>query len=418
MKIQKDITKEVELDTLISRSPYYLAFRKFLRHPLAKWGGIILIILYTLIIFAEFIAPYGFRSDIKGKSYMQPVKLHFFDEFGRFHLQPFIYNYVEKRNPKTFRKYFVEEIEVNPEAKKYPVKFFVRGEEYLFLSIKGLKSDIHLFGIELDKTEQNDDCRPILALLGTDQYGRDLLSRIIFGGRISLTIGLVGFAITFILGLFFGGLSGYFGGFTDITIQRAIEMIMLFPSFYLLLTLRAAIPSNISSVKVYFIITLIMSFIGWAGLARVIRGMVLSISQREYVLAARAQGVGTLTIIRRHILPNTFSYAIVAATISIPLYMVAESGLSFLNLGIQEPYASWGNMLSSAQAVTEIKLHPWTLIPGALIFISVVAFQFLGDGLRDAFDPKTVIAPKKSEFEKIIRKHKSKSILQDFALKK
>ena len=147
-----------------------------------------------------------------------------------------------------------------------------------------------------------------------------------------------------------------------------------------------------------------MRLIGWSGLARVIRGMVLSISEREYVLAARAQGIGTLSIIWRHILPNTFSYAIVAATVTIPLYMVAESGLSYLNLGIQEPYASWGNMLSSAQSVTEIKLHSWTLIPGVLIFISVVAFQFLGDGLRDAFDPKTVVAPKKREFESIVKK--------------
>ena len=403
MRNRSDIDERVGEERYKSRSPLYLAFRKFLRHPLAKWGGITLLVLYICIVFAESIAPYSFRLQTKRKAYMPPVKVRFFDEDGMFHARPFIYNSVRKTEEITYRKYYVEKTtDRQGKEKRYPIKLFAKGERYKFLWL--IPTRRHLLGIELSEEEFKDDNRPMISLLGTDQYGRDVLSRLIFGGRVSLTIGLVGFGITFVLGLFFGGISGYFGGWVDVAIQRFIEMLMLFPFFYLLLTLRAAIPGHIPSWKVYLYITLIMSFIGWAGLARVIRGMVLSISQREYVLAARAQGVTTLSIIWRHILPNTFSYSIVAATVSIPLYMVAESALSFLNLGIQEPYASWGNMLSSAQAVTEIKFHPWMLLPGVLIFISVVAFQFLGDGLRDAFDPKTVISPKKREFESLMKK--------------
>ncbi len=388
----KDFSKEEnkKVEKYVSRSPIYLAFRKFLRHRLAFWGGLILGVLYFVTIFADFLAPYDFKTDVKGKSYCPPVKVHFFDQYGRFTLQPFIYQYVKKRDPVTLKPYYIED-----KSKKYPIRLFAQGDQYRFLGL--LKMNIHLFGIE--QNDKTDDYRPMLFLLGSDQYGRDMLSRIMYAGRVSLTIGLVGFAITFTIGMIVGGISGYFGGKVDIGVQRLCEMLMLFPFFYLLLTLRAAIPAGLDSRQVYFAITIIMSLIGWAGVARVIRGMVLSVTQREYVLAARAMGVNHLKIIVKHVLPNTFSFAIVAATVSIPYYMIAESSLSFLNLGIQEPYASWGNMLSAAQAVTEIKFHPWTLIPGFMIFIAVVAFQFLGDGLRDAFDPSTVVAPKKPKFE-------------------
>jgi len=381
----------------VSRSLMWLAWKKFRAHPLAKWGGAILGVLYVVMLFAEFFAPYDFKTDTKQKPYCRPVTLHFFDEYGRFHLRPFVYNHRRTLDPETFETRYVED-----RTTRYPVTLFAKGDRYQLWGIRWLTWDRHLFGIE--QNDYNDDDRPMLYLWGSDEFGRDLLSRVMWGARVSLTIGLVGFAITFTIGMIMGGVSGYFGGGVDLGVQRLCEMLMLFPFFYLLLTLRAAIPANLDSRQIYFAITIIMSVIGWAGIARVIRGMVLSVAQREYALAARALGVGHFRIITRHVLPNTFSYAIVAATVSIPAYMIGESGLSFLNLGIQEPYASWGNMLSAAQAVTEIKYHPWVLIPGAMIFIAVVAFQFLGDGLRDAFDPKMVQTVTKTQFEALRKK--------------
>jgi peptide/nickel transport system permease protein len=225
-------------------------------------------------------------------------------------------------------------------------------------------------------------------LLGADYRGRDLFSRILYGSRVSLSIGFVGVAVSFSVGMLVGGISGFFGGRTDNLLMRLCEMVMMIPGFYLMLALRAAFPPDLSSVEVYLMIVLIMSFIGWAGLARVIRGMVLSIREKEFVTAAHASGQGSLRIIVRHILPNTLSYVIVAVTLSIPSYILGESALSLIGLGIQEPYASWGNLLSEAMNIAEIKFHPWILIPGLFIFVTVMSFNFLGDGLRDAFDPR------------------------------
>jgi len=233
-----------------------------------------------------------------------------------------------------------------------------------------------------------------LYLLGADARGRDLLSRILYGGRVSLTIGLVGVAVSFAIGMLVGGLSGYYGGKFDVATQRICEMIMLIPSFFLMLALRAALPANIGSIQVYFMIVLIMSFIGWAGMARVIRGMVLSIRSAEYVEAARAIGQRDLKIIVQHVLPQTLSYAIVSVTLSIPGFILGESALSLLGLGIQDPEASWGNLLRNAMNVSSITYQPWILLPGVFIFIAVMAFNFLGDGLRDAFDPRSQLVGK------------------------
>jgi peptide/nickel transport system permease protein len=232
-------------------------------------------------------------------------------------------------------------------------------------------------------------------LLGTDSSGRDVLSRLLFGSQVSLTVGLVGIAISFTLGLLLGGISGYFGGFVDTVIMRTIELLLTLPTLYLIIALRAVFPIDLPSEQVYLGIVAIFAFIGWAGLARVIRGLVLSIRRNEYVTAAEALGMSRLRVIARHILPNTMSFVIVAATISVPGYILGEVVLSFLGVGVQEPSASWGNMLNQARGIRALTSFPWLLfVPGTAIFLTVMAFNFLGDGLRDALDPRRVTGGK------------------------
>jgi len=356
-------------------SPTQLARRRLVKNRLAMTGLFILFCLYLVAIFADFVAPYHYDNERRDRSYNPPTKVHFFNQ-GKL-ARPFVYDYSYEFDQFYRRDYSVDK------SKIYPIKFLMRGDKYKLLGI--LKSDLHLFGV---------DHPGRLYLLGADSRGRDLFSRILYGSRVSLSIGLVGVFISFLIGTILGGISGYFGGKIDNIIMRGCEMVMMVPGFYLMLALRAAFPPQLSSVEVYFLIVVIMSFIGWAGLARVVRGMAISIREKEYVLASEAQGVAPFFIITRHILPNTFSYTIVALSISIPGYILGESALSLLGLGIQDPHASWGNLLSEAMAVAQIKFHPWILIPGIFIFITVMAFNFLGDGLRDAFDPKMEVGRK------------------------
>jgi peptide/nickel transport system permease protein len=358
-------------------SPFQMAAKRLKKNRLAMAGVVLLGLLYFSAIFADFISPYHYDNESRQRSYNPPTKLHFFDGQGKFHLRPFVYNSSFEFDEFYRRVYTIDESRI------YPLKFFARGDKYRLLGI--FPADLHLFGV--DNPAQ-------IYLLGADLRGRDLFSRILYGGRVSLSIGLVGVAISFIIGTILGGISGYFGGKTDNIIMRLCEMVMMVPGFYLMLALRASFPPRMSSVQVYFLIVIIMSFIGWASLARVVRGMSMSIREKEYVLAARALGENPLKIITGHILPNTFSYTIVALSISIPGYILGESALSLLGLGIQDPHASWGNLLSEAMAIAQIKFHPWILIPGIFIFVTVMAFNFLGDGLRDAFDPRMEIGRK------------------------
>ncbi len=349
-----------------------IALRRLRRHRLAMWALGVLVVLYTMCIFADFIAPYNMDDEQRDISYCPMMDLNFWDEAGEFHLRPFVYQY-----SYTFDEYY-NRVYVQDRSVRYPIKLFVEGTEHRLLGFIPMKT--RLFGVD-------EPAR--IYLLGADYRGRDLFSRILYGSRVSLSIGFVGVAVSFSVGMLVGGISGFFGGRTDNVLMRLCEMVMMIPGFYLMLALRAAFPPDLSSVEVYLMIVLIMSFIGWAGLARVIRGMVLSIREKEFVTAARASGGGSLRVIVRHILPNTLSYVIVALTLSIPGYILGESALSLIGLGIQEPYASWGNLLREAMSVAEIKFHPWILIPGIFIFVAVMSFNFLGDGLRDAFDPRT-----------------------------
>ena len=338
------------------------------KSPPAAYSLVFLLFLYFIALFADFIAPYPYDVQFRHYPYSPPTPIHFFDEKGNFHLRPFVYGH--RLVDPVEKEYTVDY------SKKYPIYLFVRGEpHYLFGFIK---TDIHLFG-----TKDGH-----IFLFGTDRLGRDIFSRLVYGTRISLTIGLIGVFISFSIGLLVGSVAGYFGGPVDSVIMRLIEILMAFPAFYLMLALRSMFPVNMPSVLVFVVIVVILSLIGWAGLSRVIRGMVLSIRENDFVRAARVLGGSHLYVILRHVIPNTLSYVIIAATLSVPGYILGEAALSLIGLGIQEPFPSWGNMLSEAENVHVLSAHPWVLVSGVAISLVIIAFNLLGDGLRDYFDVK------------------------------
>ena len=352
-------------------SIWQLIWLRFLRNRLAVGGGIVLILLYLMIIFADFLAPYDYTQ--MGEDYMfrPPQWPHFIDREGRFHLRPFVYGMETTLDRDTLT--WVHTIDY---SKVYPIHFFVHGKPYKLLGF--IPMDIHLFGVEEPGT---------IFLLGADRAGRDLLSRIIFGGRVSLTIGLVGVSLTIIFGSSLGTASGYFGGVTDTIMQRIIELLMSFPTIPLWAALAAALPPDWSTIKRYFAISIILSLIGWTSLARQVRAKVLAYREMDYTAAAKAAGASDARIIFVHMLPNALSHIIVVATLSIPGMILSETALSFLGLGIRPPMVSWGVLLQDAQYVSVVVQHPWLMLPGFFVVVAVLSFNFLGDGLRDAVDP-------------------------------
>ena len=349
-------------------------FKEILNDRFAKYAFFILVFLYIIILFADFIAPYSSVYSNRYLSYAPPSNIYIIDENGILSL-PYTYNYVRKYDQGLMQTVFKQD-----RTKKYYIKPFAKGEKHKILGI--FPTHRHLFGVNSGGE---------VHLLGTDINGRDVFSRLLFGGRISMTVGFLALLIVFPIGLLYGGISGYFGGLVDIIMMRFAEAVMAIPSFYLLIILAAILPSGMTSVQRFALIVVILALIGWAGFARVVRGMVLSIKQEEFVQAERVMGASVFRIIIKHIIPQTTSYVIIAMTLSVPSYILAESGLSFLGLGIQQPDASWGNMLKEAQEYMNILYRPWLLTPGGLIFIAVLSFNLLGDAIRDILDPKSII---------------------------
>jgi peptide/nickel transport system permease protein len=352
-------------------TPRQLMWWRFRRHKLAVASAVVLLCFYLAALFAPFLATAEPTKSEAQRSLMPPMTIHWFDQDG---FNPHVFETVGKRDLKTFKRVYVED-----EGQKYPVRLFVRGFEYKLLWV--LRTDIHLFGLEGAPTDEN------LFLLGTDLQGRDVYSRLLFATQVSMSIGLVGVLISLLLGVVLGGISGFFGGLVDTAIQRVIEILRSIPTIPLWMGLAAALPRDWSVLQIYFAITVIISVFGWTELARVVRGRFLALREEDFVMAAQLSGASRPRIIYRHMLPSFFSHVIAASTLAVPEMIIAETALSFLGLGLRPPAVSYGVMLEAAQNVQTVATTPWLMVPAVPVIVAVLAFNFLGDGLRDAADP-------------------------------
>lgn len=374
-----------------------IAWKQFLKHPLARFSLAILAILYTLAAFADFVAPYPERFINAYATFQPPSSIYLRDDDGNF-VRPYTYRMVKSIDMQTFETVWEED-----RSQRYPIRFFVQRDDVLdryvpfpvnlipvqIRNAVGIRpwASLHLFGVD----DPSDEVT--LHLWGTDDVGGDIFGKVMFGARVSLTVGIIAAFVSVVIGMMMGGIAGYFGGWVDELIMRFIEALSAIPDLFLLIALSAVFyPLNLPSSTVFLLVVVVLSMIGWGGIARSIRGLVLSMRERDFTYAARALGSSNTRIITRHLLPNTFSFIIVNVSLIIPGFIVTESVLSFFGLGIQPPATSWGLMLSTAQAfagVTGLTERWWIFIPGFFIFISVLTWNLLGDGLRDAFDPKS-----------------------------
>ena len=364
------VTTQAEEQIAVA-TQWQLMWWRYRKHYLAMAGAILLILFYGIVVAADFLAYADPEATEAQLSLVPPQSIQWFDN-GRF--SPYIYGFTGTRDPKTFKRVYT----LDPDI-KIPVKFFAEGFEYKWLGF--IPSNVHLIGTEGVPADGT------LFLLGTDVQGRDLWSRLMYGTRTSLIIGLVSVALSLILGVVLGGISGYYGGILDIIIQRIIEILRSIPTIPLWMGLTAALPASWTVMQVYFAITIIISLLGWTELGRVVRGRFLSLREEDFVMAARLSGCSRMRIILRHMVPSFWSHIIAATTLAIPAMIISETALSFLGLGLRPPAISWGVLLQDAQNIQAIAISPWMLLPAIPVVIAVLAFNFVGDGLRDAADP-------------------------------
>lgn len=363
-----------ETDIVAIATPRQLMWWKFRKHKVAVFSTIVLIGMYLTSILAGFVSPYDPNAFNASYKYVPPMVFGLVDGEGNFTFRPGVYALEQERDPETLRISYITDY-----STWYPVHFFVKGVPYKILGF--IESDIHLYGLGEEAGDQ-----PIF-VLGSDRLGRDMLSRITYGSQVSLSIGLVSVFLSLILGIVLGGMSGYYGGTVDNVIQRIIELIRSVPSLPLWMALSAALPPELPIEQRYFGITIILSVIGWTSLGRQVRGRFLALRTEDFVLSARLSGANDLRIIIRHMVPSFTSHIIASLTLSIPGIILAETSLSFLGLGLRQPAISWGVLLQESQNIRTVALSPWLLLPGLSVVVAVLAFNFLGDGLRDAADP-------------------------------